>query len=72
MQYSKEAEAGAKMGEVCRKHGISDATFYKWKAKYSGLEVSDLRKMKTLEAENSKLKKDSGRLVLGQSGLRVG
>ena len=52
----KEAEAGAKTGELCRKHGISDATFYKWKAKYSGLEASDLKKMRTLEDENRRLK----------------
>ncbi|MBF0522101.1 MAG: transposase [Candidatus Omnitrophica bacterium] len=52
----KEAEAGTKTGELCRQHGISDATFYKWKAKYTGLEVSDLKKMRTLEDENRRLK----------------
>jgi putative transposase len=52
----KEAEAGIKATEICRKHGISDATFYKWKAKYSGLETSDLRRLKSLEDENHKLK----------------
>ena len=52
----KEAEAGVKTAELCRKHGISDATFYKWKAKYSGMEVSDLRKLRTLEDENRRLK----------------
>ena len=52
----KEAEAGVKTAEICRKHGVSDATFYKWKAKYAGLEVSDLRKMKVLEDENRRLK----------------
>jgi len=52
----KEAEAGVKTADICRKHGVSDATFYKWKAKYAGLEVSDLRKMKVLEDENRRLK----------------
>jgi putative transposase len=53
----REAEAGAKTPEVCRRHGISDATFYKWKAKYGGLEVSDARQLKALEDENGKLMK---------------
>ena len=48
---------GRKTAEVCRKHGISSATFYKWKAKYGGLEVSDARRLKALEDENAKLKK---------------
>jgi putative transposase len=53
----KEHEAGAKTSEVCRRHGISEATFYNWKAKFGGMDVSDARKLKTLEAENAKLKK---------------
>jgi putative transposase len=53
----REQEAGAKTGDVCRKHGISSATFYKWKAKYGGLEVSDARRLKALEDENRRLKK---------------
>ena len=53
----KEQEAGAKTVDVCRKHGISDATFYKYKAKYGGMDVSDARKLKALEDENAKLKK---------------
>ena len=52
-----EQEAGAKTGDVCRKHGISSATFYKWKAKYGGLDVSDAKRLKVLEDENAKLKK---------------
>lgn len=52
-----EQERGLGTAEVCRKHGISQATFYKWKAKYGGLEVSDARKLKTLEAENGRLKR---------------
>jgi putative transposase len=53
----REQEAGAVTADVCRKHGISSATFYKWKARYGGLEVSDARRLKVLEAENAKLKK---------------
>ena len=53
----KEQEAGAKTVDLCRKHGISDARFYKWKAKYGGLEVSEARRLKALEDENTRLKK---------------
>lgn len=52
----KEADAGMKTSEICRKHGISDVTFYNWKAKYAGLSVSELRRFKGIEAENSRLK----------------
>ena len=53
----REQEAGAKKADVCRKHGISSATFYKWKAKYGGLDVPAARRLKSLEDENIKLKK---------------
>ena len=53
----REQEAGMKTAEVCRKHGISPATFYQWKAKFSGLEISEARRLRTLEAENARLKK---------------
>lgn len=52
----KEHQAGATAANLCRKHGVSDATFYKWRSKYGGMEVSDAKKLKTLEAENAKLK----------------
>ena len=52
-----EQESGMATAEVCRRHGVSTATFYKWKAKFGGLDVSDARKLKTLEAENARLKK---------------
>jgi putative transposase len=57
IQVLKEHEAGAKTGDVCRRHGISDATLYNWKAKYGGMEVSDAKKLRALESENAKLKK---------------
>ena len=53
----KEQEAGMPTAEVCRRHGISSATFYKWKSKFGGLEVSDARRLRTLEQENSRLMK---------------
>lgn len=53
----KEHQAGLSAAEVCRKHGVSDATFYKWRSRFGGMEVSDARKLKGLEDENRKLKK---------------
>jgi len=52
----KEGEAGAKVGDLCRKYGMSDASYYSWKAKYAGMTVSDLRRLKALEAESRRLK----------------
>jgi putative transposase len=52
----KEADAGVKAAELCRKHGISDATFYNWRRKYGGLEISELRLLRQLEEENRRLK----------------
>ena len=53
----KEHQAGLSAAELCRKHGISDATFYKWRSKYGGMEVSEARRLKALEDENARLKK---------------
>ncbi len=66
----KEAEAGAKTAALCRKHGISDATFYNWKAKYGGMEVSDAKKLRALESENAKLKKLVADLSLDKVALQ--
>ena len=66
----REQEAGAKTADVCRKHGISSATFYKWKAKYGGLEVSDAKRLKTLEDENAKLKKLLAEAMLDNAMLK--
>ena len=52
----KEAEAGAKVSELCRRHGISDATFYTWRSKYGGLEISEMRRLRQLDEENRRLK----------------
>ena len=52
----KEAEARAKVSELCRRHGISDATFYTWRSKYGGLEISEMRRLRQLEEENRRLK----------------
>jgi len=62
----RESEAGLATTELCRKYGISDATFYKWRAKYGGMQVSDVKKMKALEEENSTLKR-----LLGQKELEL-
>jgi putative transposase len=66
----KEQEAGAKTAEVCRRHGVSDATFYKWKAKYGGLEVSEARRLKALEDENARLKKLLAEAMLDNAMLK--
>ena len=66
----KEAEAGAKTKELCRKHGISEASFYNWKAKYSGMTVSEARRLKELEAENAKLKKLLAESELDKAALK--
>ena len=66
----REAEAGAKTPEVCRRHGISDATFYKWKVKYGGLEVSEARRLKSLEDENRRLKKLLAEAMLDNAALK--
>ena len=64
----QEYAAGAKVSELGRKHGMSDATFYKWKAKYGGLQVSDVRRLKVLETENGKLKKLLAEQMLDNAG----
>lgn len=66
----REQEVGAKTADVCRKHGISQATFYKWKAKYGGLEVSEARRLKALEDENRRLKKLLAEAMLDNAMLK--
>jgi len=66
----REQEAGAKAADLCRKHGISEATFYNWKAKYGGMDVSEAKRLKALEEENAKLKKLLAEQMLDAAALR--
>ncbi len=66
----KEHAAGMSASDLCRKHGISDATFYKWRSRYGGMEISDARKLKALEEENRKIKKLLAESMLDASTLK--
>ena len=66
----KEADAGLKVSEICRKHGISDATYYNWKAKYGGMAVSDLKRMKEMEMELAQLKRMYADLALENRAMK--
>jgi putative transposase len=65
-----EAEAGMPVKDVCRKYSVSSATYYKWKSKYGGLSVSELKRMKELEAENAKLKRMYADMALENTALK--
>ncbi len=66
----KEAEAGGRIADLCRKHGISDVTYYNWKAKFGGMTVSDAQRLRALEAENSKLKRLLADSLLDNAALK--
>ena len=66
----KEADAGMKVTEICREYGISDATYYNWKSKYGGLQISEVRRLRELEAENAKLKRMYADLSLENDALK--
>ena len=66
----REGEAGLPVAELCRKHGISNATYYQWKSKYSGVSASELKRIKDLEAENSKLKRMYAELALENTAIK--
>ena len=66
----KEAEAGAKTADLARRHGVSEATIYNWKAKYGGLEVSEAKRLRSLEEENAKLKRLLADTMLGNAALK--
>jgi len=67
----KESEAGISVTELCRKYGISDATYYNWKAKFGGMELSDVRRLKQLEEENRRLKTIVADLTLDNQALKA-
>ena len=66
----RESETGVKTAELCRKHGISAATFYNWKAKFGGLDVSEAKRLRALEEENAKLKRFLANAMLDQAALK--
>ena len=68
--FLKEADVGLPVVELCRKHGFSDASYYKWKAKFGGMEVSDAKRLRALEAENNKLKRLLADAVLDNAALK--
>lgn len=66
----KEADAGLKVDEICRKHGVSSATYYKWKSKYGGMDASELKRVKELEQENARLKRMYSDLALENDAIK--
>lgn len=66
----KEAESGVKVADLCRKHGIAEATFYNWKAKFGGMTVSEAQRLKELETENAKLKRLLAEAMLDNAALK--
>jgi putative transposase len=66
----KEADGGRKVADICREHGVSQATYYQWKAKFGGMEAADIRRLKELEEENSKLKRMFANLSLENEALK--
>ena len=70
IQILKEADGGRKVADICREHGVSQATYYQWKAKFGGMEASDIRRLKELEEENTKLKRMFANLSLENEALK--
>jgi len=69
--FLKEAEAGVPVKELCRKHGFSDASFYTWRSKFGGMEVSDAKRLKAMERENARLKKLLAEAMLDKEALEA-
>ena len=70
IEILRESEAGMSTAELCRKHGMSDATFYKWRKRYGGVEKSEVRRLRELEKENSELKKALGEHVIALNAVK--
>ena len=70
MSILAEGETGLPVGEVCRKHGISNATYYQWKSKFAGMSVNELKRVKELEAENARLKRLYADLALENAAIK--
>ena len=68
--FLKEAEAGRKVSEICREHGVSTATFYQWRSKYGGMEASDVKRLKELQFENEKLKRMYAEMALENRAIK--
>ena len=69
--FLKEAESGIPVKDLCRKHGFSDASFYTWRSKYGGMEISDMKRLKELERENARLKKLLAETMLDKEAIEV-
>lgn len=69
--FLKQAEAGVPVKELCRQHGFSDASFYNWRAKFGGMDVSDAKRLKALETENARLKRLLAEAILDAEALKV-
>lgn len=69
--FLKQAEAGVAVRELCRQHDFSDASFYKWRAKFGGMEVSDAKRLRALETENARLKRLLAEAILDAEALKV-
>ena len=70
VSFLKEAEAGRKVSEICREHGVSTATFYQWRSKYGGMEASDVKRLKELQSENEKLKRMYAEMALENRAIK--
>ena len=70
VSFLKEAEAGRKVSEICREHGVSTATFYQWRSKYGGMEASDVKRLKELQFENEKLKRMYAEMALANRAIK--
>ena len=70
VSFLKEAEAGRKVSEICREHGVSTAAFYQWRSKYGGMEASDMKRLKELQSENEKLKRMYAEMALENRAIK--